>query len=466
MLRIFKQYYPARNFFFAFGEGLFIFIAVLLASLIVLGMDSFIIQSNEIYAKAFLITIVCQVCLYYNDLYNLKVSDSLAEMSIRLLQSLGVATIILALVYFIFPASLIAQGIYFVSIGIVLILLVLWRLGYTIVLKRGLFNQKILILGSSKLAEDIFYEIKDTHDCGYEVSLLVPDFNDNSDLFQQKFKDTMIKKNYEGICEVSKDLGIKKIVVALKEKRESLPIKELLWCRTSGIEILEGASFYEMLTGKLLVQQITPGWLIFSEGFRKSLFLRLFKRIGDILLSSIMLFLLLPLLLFVAILIRLDSNGPVFFSQERVGQKRKLYKVHKFRSMQADAEKTSGPVWAQNEDDRVTRVGNFIRKWRIDEMPQLWNVLKGEMSFVGPRPERDFFVRQLEDVIPYYGERFTVKPGVTGWAQISYPYGASVEDAMEKLNYDLFYIKNMSTLMDLMIVVRTIKTVLFGEGAR
>ena len=255
-------------------------------------------------------------------------------------------------------------------------------------------------------------------------------------------------------------------MVALKEKRNSLPIKELLWCRTSGIEILEGASFYEMLTGKLLVQQITPGWLIFSEGFRKSLILRIAKRMGDILLSSIMLFLLLPLLLFVVILIRLDSKGPVFFSQERVGQKRKLYKVHKFRSMQADAEKTSGPVWAQNQDDRVTRVGNFIRKWRIDEMPQLWNVLKGEMSFVGPRPERDFFVRQLEDVIPYYGERFTVKPGVTGWAQISYPYGASVEDAMEKLNYDLFYIKNMSTLMDLMIVVRTVKTVLFGEGAR
>ena len=199
MLRIFKQYYPARNFFFALGEGLFIFIAVLLASLIVLGMDSFFIQSNEIYAKAFLITMVCQMCLYYNDLYNLKVSDSLTEMSIRLLQALGVATIILALVYFIFPASLIAQGIYFVSIGIVLVLLISWRLGYTIVLQRGLFNQKILILGSSKLAEDILYEIKNTQDCGYEVSLLVPDFNDNSDLFQQKFKDTMIKKNYEGI---------------------------------------------------------------------------------------------------------------------------------------------------------------------------------------------------------------------------------------------------------------------------
>ncbi len=466
MLRIFKQYYPARNFFFAFGEGLFIFVAVLLASWMILGIDAFFIESTEIYLKAFLIMFVCQMCLYYNGLYNLKVVDSVAEMGIRLLQALGVATIILALIYFIFPSSLIARGVYFITIGIVLMLIILWRLGYTIILERGMFNQKILVLGSSKLAEDILYEIKDTRDCGYEVSMLVPDFKDNTAFFHQNFKNIIIEKNYEGICEVSKGLGVRKIVVALKEKRGALPVKELLRCRTSGIEILEGVSFYEMLTGKLIVEQISPGWLIFSEGFRKSLLLKVFKRVGDIILSFIMLVLLLPLLLLVSLFIKLDSKGPVFFSQERVGENRKFYMVHKFRSMQSGAEKHSGPVWAQSDDDRVTRVGRFIRKWRIDEMPQLWNVFKGEMSFVGPRPERDFFVSRLEEAIPYYGERFTVKPGVTGWAQISYPYGASVEDAMEKLNYDLFYIKNMSALMDLMIVFRTVKTVLFGEGAR
>ena len=445
---------------------MFIFISVLLASLIIIGIDSFIIESSEIYLKAFLITFVCQMCLYYNDLYNLKISNSLPEMGIRLLQALGFATIILALIYFIFPGSLIAHGVYFVTIGIVLILIFLWRLCYSFVLDHGIFNQKIIVLGSSKLAKNILYEIKDTQDCGYEVSMLVPDYKDSAALFRQGFKGTIIKKNYEGICEISKDLGVKKIVVALKEKRGALPVKELLRCRTGGIEILEGASFYEMLTGKLMVEQISPGWIIFSEGFRKSLLLKLFKRAGDIILSLVMLALLLPLLLLVAVIIKLDSKGPLLFSQERVGQNRKLYKVHKFRSMQLDAEKQSGPVWARSEDDRVTRAGKFIRKWRIDEMPQLWNVLKGEMSFVGPRPEREFFVRQLEQAIPYYGERFTVKPGVTGWAQICYPYGASEEDAREKLNYDLFYIKNMSVLMDLMIVFRTVKTVLFGEGAR
>jgi lipopolysaccharide/colanic/teichoic acid biosynthesis glycosyltransferase len=163
-------------------------------------------------------------------------------------------------------------------------------------------------------------------------------------------------------------------------------------------------------------------------------------------------------------IIRIDSKGPVIFSQERVGQKYKPYTVHKFRSMRSDAEKDTGPVWAQANDDRITRVGNIMRKWRLDEIPQLWNVLKGEMSFVGPRPEREHFVKQLTEIIPYYGERFSVKPGLTGWAQVSYGYGATVRDAIEKLNYDLFYIKNLSILMDMMIVARTLKTVLFGMG--
>ncbi len=221
-----------------------------------------------------------------------------------------------------------------------------------------------------------------------------------------------------------------------------------------------------MLTGKLIVEQINPAWLIFSEGFHKSRIRRFLKRTTDLLLSITLLILLLPVIIITAVIIKIDSTGPVFFSQERVGENRKTYMVYKFRSMIAEAEKHSGPVWAQDGDDRITRVGSFIRKWRIDEIPQLINVLKGDMSFVGPRPEREFFVKELEDIIPYYGERFTVKPGITGWAQVSYGYGASVEDAIQKLNYDLFYIKNMSTFMDLMIVLRTIKIVLFSKGAR
>jgi exopolysaccharide biosynthesis polyprenyl glycosylphosphotransferase len=221
-----------------------------------------------------------------------------------------------------------------------------------------------------------------------------------------------------------------------------------------------------MLTGKLLVKQVPPSWLIFSEGFNKSRFRLFFKRLVDITLSVCLLILFLPLILIIAVLIKFDSKGPVIFSQERLGENKKIYRIYKFRSMVADAEKKSGPVWAQDNDERITRVGRLLRKWRLDEIPQLWNVLKGEMSFVGPRPEREFFVKELEKKIPYYGFRFAIKPGLTGWAQVCYAYGSSVGDAIEKLNYELFYIKNMSMLMDLMIVLRTIKIVLFGRGAR
>ncbi|MFH1642552.1 MAG: TIGR03013 family XrtA/PEP-CTERM system glycosyltransferase, partial [Nanoarchaeota archaeon] len=265
----------------------------------------------------------------------------------------------------------------------------------------------------------------------------------------------------------ARDMGIKKIVVALQEKRGgSFPTEELLRCRVDGIEVIEGNSFHEMLTGKLIVEYINPGWLIFSEGFEKSRARRFIKYALDLILSIILLVIFLPVIIITAVLIKIDSRGQVFFSQERVGKDKKLYKIYKFRSMATDAEKQSGPTWADENDNRITRIGKFIRKWRIDEIPQLWNVLKGDMSFVGPRPERDFFVKKLEGIIPYYRERFTVKPGISGWAQVSYGYGASVKDAVEKLNYDLFYIKNLSTLMDLMIILRTIKTVLFGKGAR
>ena len=263
-----------------------------------------------------------------------------------------------------------------------------------------------------------------------------------------------------------KALGIKKIIAGFKEKRNSFPTEELLKCRVAGIEVIEGNSFYEMLTGKLTVEQLNPSWLIFSGGFEKTRIRRLLKRSTDLILSFGMLICISPLILLVAILIKIDSRGGVIFSQERVGEKRKIYKVHKFRSMVADAEKISGPVWATDNDERVTRVGRLIRMIRIDEIPQLWNVFKGEMSFVGPRPEREFFVKDLEKQIPYYGQRFSVKPGITGWAQVNYGYGATVEDAIEKLNYEMFYIKNMSFWMDLVIVLRTIKIVLFGRGAR
>ncbi len=466
MLRIFKQYYPIRNIFFFIGEGLAIYISVIVASRIVLK-DQSIPFGTWVYLKVFLITFICQACLYYNDLYDFKVTDSFLELGIRLLQALGTSAIFLAGIYIIFPQAIIGYGIFALSVAFVILFIVSWRFCYKIILNHGIFDQNIIIMGSGDLAQNIINEITQRKDSGYTVSLNVKEYMGNNELPNEQNKASMIyKQNYDGLCDMAEELNISKIVVALTEKRGALPTKELVKCRVNGIEIIEGVSFYEMLTGKFIVEQINPAWLIFSEGFYKSRARRFLKRTTDIILSIVLLILLSPLILITAILIKVDSKGPVIFSQERLGKNKKTYLIYKFRSMVADAEKQSGPVWAEDNDSRVTRVGRVIRKWRMDEIPQLWNVLKGDMSFVGPRPEREFFVKKLDDIIPYFTERFSVKPGITGWAQVCYSYGASVEDAIEKLNYDLFYIKNMSFFLDFMIIMRTIKIVLFGKGAR
>jgi sugar transferase (PEP-CTERM system associated) len=330
----------------------------------------------------------------------------------------------------------------------------------------GFFNQKIILLGSSELGDKIEKEILGRKDSGYVVAVKVLEENCIGGDADRGDTACITKKRYDGLCELAKEHGIGKIVVAITEKRGGFPTEELLRCRVAGIDIIEGISFYETLTGKFAVEQINPAWLIFQEGFRQSPGRRFVKRAVDLFLSSVLLIIISPVLIAVAILIKFDSGGPVVYSQDRVGRNKKTYRVHKFRSMVVDAEKETGAVWASDDDGRVTRVGRWIRRLRIDELPQIWNVLEGNMSFVGPRPEREFFVRRLEAEIPYYSERFSVKPGITGWAQISYGYGGSVKDALEKLNYDLFYVKNMSTFMDLMITLRTVKTVLFATGAR
>jgi sugar transferase (PEP-CTERM system associated) len=449
------------------GEGLFIFASVFLAIWIILGFKPFI-YDHYIWLKILLITAVCQTCLYYNDMYDFKISEDYKEIGFRLIQALGFAAIFLAFIYLVLPQAIIGTGIFLIGVAFVVLLIVSWRFCYTMVIDRGLFNQSIILLGSADLIKKINQEISDRKDCGYDIVAEVPEGNRKNKTQDDSRENpqNVIGQKYEGLSELARTKGIEKIVVALEEKRNNFPINELLKCRVNGIEVIDGNSFYEMLTGKIVVKAINPSWLIFSEGFRKSRTRRFLKRSADLILSFIMLAVFLPLMGIIAILIKLDSRGPAIFSQERVGENGKSYRMHKFRSMVQDAEKISGPVWAQDDDTRITRLGNIIRKLRMDELPQLWNVLKGNMSFVGPRPEREHFVKQLEKKVPYYSERFTVKPGITGWAQVSYGYGASEEDAIEKLNYDLFYIKNMSFFMDLMIILRTIKIVLFRKGAR
>ena len=262
------------------------------------------------------------------------------------------------------------------------------------------------------------------------------------------------------------DRHVDRIVVGLTDRRGRLPIEPLLRAKLSGVRVEDATTTYERLTGKILIDDLKPSWLIFSDGFRASRGTRFVKRMLDLSLSLIGFILASPLMLLTALAVKLDSPGPALYSQERVGENGRVFSIYKFRSMRIDAEQAGAPIWATDKDPRVTRVGRVIRLTRLDELPQLWNVLNGDMSFVGPRPERPFFVAQLAREIPFYMQRHAVKPGATGWAQVKYRYGSSIEDAMEKLRYDLYYIKHLSVFFDLTIVLDTVKVILFGKGAK
>lgn len=334
------------------------------------------------------------------------------------------------------------------------------RWAYYLILKKRLFTQNILILGTGKFASIIAEEIEGIHNSSYKIVRFIGDtavsVNPNR---------VPVSKKSPNLASYCHKQDIQLIVIALDDRRKMTPSKELLACKLSGIRVKQGVDFYEGITGKLPVERVDPSGIFFSDGFRLGRWTRTLKRSLDITFAITGLTLSLPIMVLAACIIKLESPGPVFYLQKRVGQKGKPFNIIKFRSMQQDAEQ-NGAVWAAQNDSRVTRFGRLIRKTRIDEIPQMWNVLRGEMSTVGPRPERPFFVEELAEKIPYYSIRHYIKPGITGWAQVCYPYGASEKDALRKLEYDLYYLKNLSLFLDLLIIFKTVKTVLFSNGAR
>jgi len=459
---ILKKYYPLRNIIFLIGEGALIFIVFNSVNLFFVGRELYTDQIALYGARALVVTLTFQLCLYYFDLYDLSVIPSFSDTATRIIQAFGFGCIALAFIYYFFPIIIISTNIFWTAYLVICLSIALWRYCYTRILNRRMFAQPVLVLGNGVLAQNISAEIENKKDAGYKIAAMIgeghgsePDFSKNIPLYQ----------NDTRIIDIIRTHNIEKVVVALDDKRGKMPIQDLMVCKLQGVPIITGIKFYEELTGKILVEKVNPSWIIFSDGFKQNRLSRMGKRILDLLLSLTGLVVSLPLTLVSALIIKLESPGPIFYSQERVGTRGKTFKVHKFRSMRSDAEK-DGPVWASQNDARVTKFGAVIRKYRIDEIPQIFNVLKGDMSFVGPRPERPVFVEQLERNIPYYALRHYVKPGITGWAQVFYPYGASEEDALRKLEYDLYYIKNLSLTMDLWIIFQTVKTVLFKKGAR
>ncbi len=455
------KYYSPRKIFFFLGEGILIFLSLIAIYLVLRGSEIFFDNFILYGVRAALVTLVFQISLYFFDLYDLGELLSTPDIAIEVLQAFGVGCIILAVIYYVFPVSMIPNRIFMPAFGAVCMSVFTWRYLYNQVINKKMFAKTVIIIGTGKIAFDIAKEIEKKRDSGFEIVLFIGDRNPAYNLPPS----IPIHSDVKDLSYLCKKHNIEQVVVAIDDRRGQTPIRQLMDCKFLGFPVENSINFYEKLTGKILVENVNPGWIIYSSGFKLNRLQTFGKQLIDIIVAGIGLLLTLPVTLATAIIIKLESPGPIFYLQERVGLHGKIFKVIKFRSMRDDAEK-DGPVWAKKNDTRVTRYGGFIRKTRIDELPQMINVLKGEMSFVGPRPERPIFVDQLVKRIPYYSIRHNVMPGITGWAQINYPYGDSEEDALRKLEYDLYYLKYMSMPMDLSIIFQTLKTVLFRKGSR
>jgi sugar transferase (PEP-CTERM system associated) len=445
------------------AEAAVVFGAIIGAVYLRLGLEDAHseLMMRQGFLKAALATVSVLAAFYLFDLYDFVVMHDRRELVLRLVQALGLAWVALALAFYAFPQLMLGRGISLLALPLALGLMVSWRVSIHWLLGHPDFGEKILIVGSGTFAVEVAREMLERPDAGYRIAGFV---GNDPELLGKSLINPRVIGLFSDLDAVVQREGIDRIVVAMGERRGQLPTGELLQLSLAGtVNIEEGASFYERVTGRVSLNMIRPSWLIFSSRGRQARISGITRNVVHRLVALVGGLLSLPVAIVTAILIKLDSRGPVLYKQERVGKNGELFTVMKFRSMRTDAEK-AGPVWASENDDRTTRVGKIIRKLRIDEIPQFWNILRGDMDFVGPRPERPHFVSQLAEEIPYYEQRHLIAPGLTGWAQIKYPYGASIEDARQKLQYDLYYIKNQSLMLDAIILFETIKIILFGRG--
>ena len=444
-------------------------------SLTVFGFETILISGSVVLAAQFhgvlgqaggalwkvvLVTALCELCFYYNDLYDLTRVHAGTDLVVHVLQGTGAAAIALGVLAALLPSPLLGGGTFITTLGLLLIAIPLWRLAFLGLTSDPHLEDRVLIVGTGTLAQTVARQIRTQHDFAYRIV----GFIDDAAAGDRGGASPVIGAHAD-LARTIAEHRVARVVVAVADRRGHLPIQELLHAKLAGVCVEDAATTYERLAGKILVDDLKPSWLIFSDGFEASRVTRYAKRAFDLVCALAGFLLALPIMALTALAIRLDTRGPIFYCQERVGENGRLFTLCKFRSMRTDAEQGT-PIWAKDKDDRVTRVGRFIRLTRLDELPQFWNVLRGDMSFVGPRPERPFFVEQLETAIPFYAARHAVKPGVTGWAQVKYRYGASVEDALEKLRYDLYYIKHRSLVFDLTILLDTVKVIVARQGAQ
>lgn len=467
-IRIFHHYVDAPMWVLALIEGLVLFGSVYLAVRLrfIAGTPEDILEFGPVFYRAITVSIVMLGIMVALGLYH---ADSKyrewSHYSIYI-ASFFLVFIALTVIYYVFPPLFLGRGVLVLSLVISFIGITSLRLLFFGLMDGEAKVRRVLVLGSGSRPANIV-SLLETGGKANRFSLAGFVTSDRAELDTRIAQQSLLPSDGRPLLAIARQNNVNEIVVAVRQRRGGeLNMLELLECRLEGINVIDLPTFYERETGKVLLDSINPSWVVFSEGFNRGTIKNTVKKTIDIAASIILMAVFAPVMLVTAALIKLDSRGPIFYRQQRVGECGQTFDVLKFRSMTVDAEKGGKPQWAQQNDNRVTRVGKIIRKLRIDELPQIFNVLNGDMSFVGPRPERPFFVNDLATKIPYYSARHSVKPGITGWAQVRYPYGSSVEDAKEKLQLDLYYAKNHSWFLDLIILFETVQVILFGKGAR
>jgi sugar transferase (PEP-CTERM system associated) len=458
MIRLFNVYYPTRTLLMVVCEALLACASFTVATTFLLGMDNSYIRL--IYEDGLLkiigITILTMLFSYYFDLYEPQRISQRWEAYFRVLLVLGALSFVLAGLIWLFPQIEIGHNVLAVGVLILTLFLVGWRRVDEWLTECSLFRERVYVLGHGARANHVVNILINRRDAGMNVVGWGGHDNEG-------------EHTDNGACALlpfcNPKPGIDRVIIAMEERRGSMPIRELLDLRLRGVVIEDDVSLLERILGRLPLEGLTPSSLIFTDGFRVKAAQLIVRRLVSFTVAFVALLVCLPLIPVLALGVRLSSPGPVLFTQRRVGLRGRTFTLYKFRTMRQDAE-ANGAVWATRHDPRITRVGDFMRKTRLDEIPQLWNVLRGDMGFVGPRPERPEFVEWLSHEIPYYDLRHMIRPGITGWAQVRYQYGATLEETKRKLEYDLYYLKHLSLGLDLLILFETAKTIVLRRGAQ
>jgi sugar transferase (PEP-CTERM system associated) len=457
LIRLFNVYYPIRTLVLFGGEALLVLTSFLIAAVWQHPYDSYVVLNYEGgYVKIIAATAAVLIFSHLFDLYEPARLNARGELYFRLLLVPGLLALAIAALGYVFPNVLLGNNSVVLGLLFVTLALFGWRLMYAWLMQTPYLRERVYVLGMGERSQRLVNGLRTRAELGVEVIG-----------WSGNVEGAMTREAIAShLMELIRMQRVHRVIVAMSDRRGTLPVMEMLQLRLNGIKIEEATSWLEKISGRIEVDNLYPSWLIFADGFRFSAGFLLLRRIIAILASAVILLVVLPVIPLVILAIKLDSRGPILYRQRRVGLGGKVFYCYKFRTMRQDAEADTGATWALDDDPRITKVGKFLRTARLDEIPQLWCVLKGDMSFVGPRPERPEFVEMLAREIPFYEVRNAVRPGITGWAQVRYKYGNTVEDSKEKLQYDLYYIKNMSLGLDLMIMFQTIKIVLLGRGAQ